>query len=116
MFAIRPAFGVYAIVIARPSIDLWADRSLANVGGIGLNPASALALRVHRRRRRLPVRELVAGQGGAQQIPYIGLATMAILSIAVAPSKGGAITETLRLLSVVVLYLAAYTLIRDRGR
>jgi O-antigen ligase len=39
---------------------------------------------------------------------------MAILSIAVAPSKGGAITETLRLTSVAVLYLAAYTLIRDR--
>src|SRR6478752_5024378 len=32
VFAIRPAFGVYAIVIARPSMDLWADRSLANVG------------------------------------------------------------------------------------
>jgi len=32
VFAIRPAYGVYAIVIARPSMDLWADRSLANVG------------------------------------------------------------------------------------
>ena len=48
-------------------------------------------------------------------MPYIGLVTMAVLSIAVAPSKGGAITETLRLTSVAVLYLAAYTLIRDRA-
>jgi formate hydrogenlyase subunit 3/multisubunit Na+/H+ antiporter MnhD subunit len=39
---------------------------------------------------------------------------MAVLSIAVAPSKGGAATEVLRLLSVVVLYLAAYAVIRDR--
>jgi O-antigen ligase len=46
--------------------------------------------------------------------PYLGLAVMAVLSIAVAPSKGGAITEVLRLLSVVVLYLAAYAVIRDR--
>jgi O-antigen ligase len=46
--------------------------------------------------------------------PYLGLALMAVLSIAVAPSKGGAATEVLRLLSVVVLYLAAYAVIRDR--
>ena len=44
VFAIRPAYGVYAIVIARPSMDLWADRSLANVGSVSVNPASALAL------------------------------------------------------------------------
>ena len=47
-------------------------------------------------------------------MPYLGLAAMAVLSIAVAPSKGGAITETLRLTSMAVLYLAAYAVIRDR--
>ena len=44
VFAIRPAYGVYAIVIARPSMDLWADRSLVNVGSVSVNPASALAI------------------------------------------------------------------------
>jgi O-antigen ligase len=34
--------------------------------------------------------------------------------VSVAPSKGGAATETLRLLSVAVLYMAAWTVVRDR--
>ena len=114
VFAIRPAFGVYAIVIARPSMDLWADRSLANVGGIGLNPASALALVFIAVGGAYLLENWSRARQAPSAIPYLGLATMAVLSIAVAPSKGGAITETLRLLSVVVLYLAAYTLIRDR--
>jgi O-antigen ligase len=114
VFAIRPAFGVYAIVIARPSMDLWADRSLANVGGIGLNPASALALVFIAVGGAYLLENWSLARQAPSAIPYLGLATMAILSVAVAPSKGGAITETLRLTSVVVLYLAAYTLIRDR--
>jgi O-antigen ligase len=114
LFAIRPALAVYAVVIARPSMDLWADRSLAHVAGTSINPASALAL-------------LFITVGGAYLVenrrfvlkapstmPYLGLATIAVLSIAVAPSKGGAITETLRLTSVAVLYMMSWTLIRDR--
>jgi len=114
LFAIRPAWGVYAVIIVRPSMDLWADRSLASTGSVSVNPASALAL-------------LFIAVGGAylienrhlvrqapSTVPYLGLACMATLSIAVAPSKGGAITETLRLISVAVLYMAAWTVIRDR--
>jgi O-antigen ligase len=114
VFAIRPAVGVAAIVVVRPSLDLWADRPLASIGSIQLNPASLMAL-------------MFIAIGGAYVIerwpdvrsapvarPYLGLALMAVLSIAVAPSKGGAATEVLRLLSVVVLYLAAYAVIRDR--
>jgi O-antigen ligase len=114
VFAIRPALGVALIVIIRPSLDLWADKPLASIGSTQLNPASLMAL-------------MFIAIGGAYVIerwpdvrrapvvrPYLGLAVMAVLSIAVAPSKGGAITEVLRLLSVVVLYLAAYAVIRDR--
>jgi O-antigen ligase len=114
VFAVRPALGVAAIVIVRPSLDLWADRPLASIGSIQLNPASLMAL-------------MFIAIGGAYVIerwpdvrsapvarPYLGLAVMAVLSISVAPSKGGAATEVLRLLSVVVLYLAAYAVIRDR--
>jgi O-antigen ligase len=114
VFAIRPAFGVYAIVIARPSMDLWADRSLANVGGIGLNPASALALVFIAVGGAYLVENWQLVKQAPSTIPYLGLAIMATLSIAVAPSKGGAATETLRLLSVAVLYMVAWALIRDR--
>ena len=31
LFAIRPAYGVAAIVVVRPSLDLWADRPLASI-------------------------------------------------------------------------------------
>jgi O-antigen ligase len=114
LFAIRPAWGVYAIIIMRPSMDLWADRSLANVGSVSINPASALALLfiavggAYLLENRHLVRE------APSTVPYIGLAVMAALSVAVAPSKGGAITETLRLLSVAVLYMSAWTVVRDR--
>lgn len=115
LFAIRPAWGVYAIIIARPSMDLWADRSLVQVGHHhSINPASALAL-------------LFIAVGGAyllenrhlvrqapSTIPYLGLAFMAVLSIYVAPSTSGAITETLRLMSVAVLYMTVWTVVRDR--
>ena len=114
LFALRPAWGIYAIIIARPSMDLWADRSLATAGGVSVNPASTLAL-------------LFIAVGGAYLLenrrlvwqapsaaPYLGLACMAVLSIAVAPAKGGAATETLRLLSVAVLYMTAWTVVRDR--
>ncbi len=114
LFAIRPAWGVYAIIVARPSMDLWADRSLAHAGSLSINPASALALLfiavggAYLLENRQLVRE------APSTIPYLGLAAMATLSIAVAPSKGGAATETLRLLSVAVLYMAAWTVVRDR--
>ena len=44
VFAIRPMLGVALIVVARPSMDLWADRHLTSVGSVDLNPASLMAL------------------------------------------------------------------------
>jgi O-antigen ligase len=114
LFAIRPAWGVYAIIIVRPSMDLWADRSLANAGSHSVNPASALAVvfiavgGAYLLENRRLVRQ------APSTVPYIGLACMAALSIAVAPSPAGATTETLRLISVAVLYMAAWTVVRDR--
>jgi O-antigen ligase len=114
LFALRPAWGVYAIIIARPTMDLWADRSLVNAGSVSVNPASALALLfiavggAYLLENRHLVRE------APSTVPYLGLATMAALSVAVAPSMGGALTETLRLLSVAVLYMAVWTVVRDR--
>jgi O-antigen ligase len=114
MFAIRPALGIYAIVIARPSMDLWADKSLAHVGSVALNPASALALVFIAIGGAYVVENWSDVRKAPSTVPYIGLAVMAVLSVSVAPSKGGAVTETLRLASVAVLYMAAWTLVRDR--
>ena len=87
---------------------------MANVGSVSVNPASALALVFIAIGGAYVLENWSRAKQAPSVVPYIGLVTMAILSVAVAPSKGGAITETLRLTSVAVLYLAAYTLIRDR--
>ena len=81
---------------------------------LSLNPASALALVFIAIGGAYVIENWSRAKQAPSAVPYLGLVTMAVLSIAVAPSKGGAITETLRLISVAVLYLAAYTLIRDR--
>src|SRR5256885_15595968 len=39
-FAISPTAGIALMVILRPSLDLWADRPIAALGGQALNPAS----------------------------------------------------------------------------
>ncbi len=114
LFAIRPAFGVAAIVIVRPCLDLWADRPLASIGSVQLNPASLMALMFIAIGGAYVIERWPDAREAPVARPYLGLALMAVLSIAVAPSKGGAATEVLRLLSVVVLYLAAYAVIRDR--
>ena len=113
-FAIRPALGVALIVIVRPSLDLWADRPLASIGSSQLNAASLMALMFIAIGGAYVIEHWANARSAPVARPYLGLAIMAVLSISVAPSKGGAITETLRLLSVVVLYLAAFAVIRDR--
>jgi O-antigen ligase len=116
LFANSPMAGVAAMLIVRPSLDLWADRSIASVGSLSLNPASLMAV-------------VFLAVGGAYVIerwedvrqapatkPYIFLAVMAVLSIAVAPSKGGAMTETLRFSSIAVIYMVVVAVVRDRRR
>jgi hypothetical protein len=114
LFANSPTLGVAAVMVVRPSLDLWADRSIASVGSLSLNPASLMAV-------------VFLAVGGAYVIerwedvrkapatwPYVGLAVMAVLSIGVAPAKGGAMTETLRFASIAVLYMVIVAVIRDR--
>lgn len=108
VFAWRLELGVLIIVVARPSLDVFADRSLASVGGIKLNPASVLALliiaigvphmveRWHQLRRAPSIR------------PYLLFAVWAAVGISVAPSTGNAITEWLRLVSILVTYALVY--------
>src|SRR5437879_4361331 len=46
LFAWRLEAGVLLLVLARPSLDVFADRSLASYHGLALNPASVLAVLV----------------------------------------------------------------------
>ena len=108
LFAWRLEAGVLLLVLTRPSLDVFADRSLASFHGLALNPASVLAVLViaigvpymaeaWRRLRTAPV-----------IVPYLLFAAIAVSGILVAPSPGGAVTEWLRLCAVLVTYALAY--------
>lgn len=114
VFAIRPMLGVALIVVARPSMDLWADRHLTSVGSVDLNPASLMALMFIPVGGAYIVERWSEARGAPAAKPYLLFAAIALAGVSVAPSAGGAVTEVLRLASVMVLYLTAYTVIRDR--
>ncbi|MDX6534871.1 MAG: hypothetical protein QOF68_2615 [Gaiellales bacterium] len=114
VFAIRPMLGVALIVIARPSLDLWADRHLTSVSSVDLNPASLMALMFIPVGGAYVIERWSEARGAPSTRPYILFVLIALAGVAVAPSAGGAATEVMRLVSVMVLYLTAYTVIRDR--
>jgi len=114
VFAIRPMLGVALIVVARPSMDLWADRHLTSVGSVDLNPASLMALMFIPVGGAYIVERWSEAREAPSVRPYLLFAAIALAGVSVAPSAGGAITEVARLASVMVLYLTAYTVIRDR--
>jgi putative inorganic carbon (hco3(-)) transporter len=108
VFAWRLEAGVLLLVLSRPSLDVFADRSLASFHGLALNPASVLAVLViaigvpymvedWRRLRTAPV---IA--------PYLLFAAIAVPGILVAPATGNAVTEWLRLCAILVTYALAY--------
>jgi putative inorganic carbon (HCO3(-)) transporter len=108
VFAWRLEAGVLLVVVARPSLDVFADRTFASFAGVQLNPASMLAVLViaiglpymaehFRELRRAPA-----------IFPFLAFAGIAGVGIAVAPSTGSAATEWLRLSSILVIYALAY--------
>jgi O-antigen ligase len=114
IFAIRPMLGVALIIIARPSLDVWADRHITSAGSVDLNPASIMALMFIPVGAAYIVERWSDARSAPSARPYLLFALIALAGVAVAPSTGGAITEVLRLTSVFVLYMTAYTVIRDR--
>jgi hypothetical protein len=114
LFANSPMAGVAAMLIVRPSLDLWADRSIASAGSLSLNPASLMAVVFLAVGGAYVIERWEDVRGAPATKPYICLAVMAVLSIAVAPSKGGAVTETLRFSSIAVIYMVVVAVVRDR--
>jgi O-antigen ligase len=116
LFANSPTAGLAAVLIVRPSLDLWADRSIASVGSLSLNPASLMAVVFLAVGGAYVIERWEDVRHAAATRPYICLAVMAVISIAVAPSKGGAVTETLRFSSIAMIYMVTIAVIRDRRR
>jgi O-antigen ligase len=108
LMAQRLEVGLLLVVLVRPSLDVFAEDKVASIHGLSLNPASVLALLVIA--MGIPyIGERWRFVRGAPAIrPYLLFAVIAACSILVAPAKGSAITEVLRLLSLVVTYGLVY--------
>jgi O-antigen ligase len=96
------------VVLIRPSLDLWADRNVASVGGAQLNPASILAVLTiavgvpYMIERWPELRRAVAIRA------YLVFAAIAAIGVPLAPSITGAATEWLRLAGILVTYALAF--------
>jgi O-antigen ligase len=108
LFAWRLEAGVLLLVLTRPSLDVFADRSLASFHGLQLNPASVLAVLVIAIGVPYMVEAWPRLRTAPAILPYLLFAAVAAPGILVAPSTGGAVTEWLRLCAVLVTYALAY--------
>jgi O-antigen ligase len=108
IFAVRLEAGVLLIILLRPMLDVFADRTLASVGGLKLNPASVLAVLVIAIGVPYMVERAAELRRAPSIVPYLGFAAIAAVGIPVAPSSGSAMTEWFRLMSILVIYALAY--------
>jgi putative inorganic carbon (hco3(-)) transporter len=114
-FAWRLDVGVLLLVLARPSLDLFAERSLASVAGLELNPASVLAVLVIAIGVPYMIERWRELRHAAAVGPYLAFAAVAAVGILVAPSKGSAVTEWLRMFSILVTYSLAFLATSSRA-
>ena len=115
LFAWRLEAGVLVVVLVRPSLDLFAERTLASFHGFQLNPASVLAVLLIAIGVPYMVERAHALRRAPSVYPYLAFAAIAAISIAVAPAKGYATTEWLRMSSMLVLYALAFLAASSRA-
>lgn len=112
LFAIRPQIGVAVFLLARPSLDLWADQTVARVGGLRVNVAAITGVLLIALAGSYVIGRWSEARKAPSIMPLILFALAAGASVGVAPSKSLGATEWLRLMTIVVLYAAAYTCAR----
>jgi O-antigen ligase len=108
VFAWRLEAGVLLIVAARPALDLWSDHTVASVGGNGLNAASMLGLFVILIGTPYVIERWSEVRHAPALKPFLAFVLIAAVGIAVAPAKGVAATEWLRMCSILMAYALAY--------
>src|SRR5919202_3794657 len=89
VFAVSPRAGVLLALLVRPTLDLWAEHSLASAGGLALNPASVLAVLIIAVGGPYLIERWREVRRAPAFLPFHVFALIASIGIAVAPSKGG---------------------------
>lgn len=115
-FAVRPEVGLFFFVLARPVLDVWADRPLATIGGLQLNAASLMALMLIAVGGAYIVERWAVCQRAPALRPFLVFAGLAAVGIPFAPAPAAALTEWLRFFSLFVLYAVAFTVVARHGR
>jgi O-antigen ligase len=116
IFALRADVGLILIVLARPSLDVWASESIASASGwVRLNIASLLALTLIVVGGAFVIERWEYLRDSPALPPFLVFAGIAGLSVAVGPLNGAGIYEWLRLVSLLVLYACSYAVVRLLG-
>src|SRR5204863_3551433 len=108
LLAWRLEAGLIVVLIARPSLDVIAETKVASAHGSNLNPASVLALLIIAIGAPYLVERWRELRNAPSIRPYMLFALLAAMSVVAAPSKGSALTELLRLLSILFTYALVY--------
>ena len=108
LFAWRLEAGVLLLVAVRPSLDVFADRTLASYHGITLNPASVFAVLVIAVGAPYMVERWRQLRRAPSILPYLTFAGIAVIGVFGAAATGPAVTEWMRLCAVLVTYALAY--------
>ena len=108
VFAWRLEGGVLLLVLVRPSLDLFADRTLASYHGVALNPASVFAVLVIAVGTPYMIERWRLLRRAPSIYPYLLFAGIAMIGVSVAAATGPAVTEWMRLCAVLVTYALAY--------
>src|SRR6478609_6186360 len=108
VFAWRLEAGVLLLVLVRPSLDLFADRTLASYHGVALNPASVFAVLVIAVGTPYMIERWRLLRRAPSIYPYLLFAGIAVIGVSVAAATGPAVTEWMRLCAVLVTYALAY--------
>jgi O-antigen ligase len=114
LLAMRPLAGAIAILLVRPTLDVWADKPLATLGGFEVNAASVLALMLIPVGGVLVAERFDLARRSPALLPFALFAVVAGAGIAIAPNPTAATTEWLRLLSVLVIYAVTFVAVRTR--
>jgi O-antigen ligase len=115
VFAVRPDVGLVLVILARPVLDVWADRPIVTTEGFRPNVATLMAVTLIVVGGAYVVERWSVVRESPAVIPFLIFAAIAAVGIGAAPSNTVAIYEWLRLVSLLVLYGVCYAVVRALG-
>lgn len=116
VFALRAEAGLILLILARPSLDLWADEPVAAASGwLRINVASLLVVTLIIVGAAFIAERWDVVRRAPAFGPFLVFAGIAAVGVAMSPLGGLGIHEWLRLASLLVVYGTCYAVVRASG-